>query len=757
MAWYAIPSSLTSTRLKNMMSFGRIDSLPWNASKTPRTIIELKTISIMNEALRGEFERLKCLVPTSLSRMMTDIGQDVTKAREELMKVHRLIFLTKLHTVRDIPKLFPRGDLWKFLGFISAERTSRNADVPPRQAQFMGKIVDFFIKNPSSLVEVCKNARRSMKDPKFKLFCRSCVPALFGFYSSKEHLLISMPFFAELVKLKQKDIVFSLLEPFFCNITTYRFIESIADWLVRIYCPSVMRGPKEVIYQRIVEEFKTQLFQFLKLLPSEHLAVLNGLVVNGMKKTDVFKFFVDNFLRPQLLLFVFGSPYVSTFASFDRLMEQIKSFSEKEIEPLFSAESRLEIPSVFCSFGLPYVYFFISPRDVQILYKMSKGIEFPTVLKMTMQSEFIHKQSFLPVWLKLYPKNIASHFKKEEIFLVFGVSKETAPEIDIPHFRRRYLVLKNLAAERHTHPVYLLESKDVTHFAHEETVDLNALCSNCRMKLVESEGNIEFCETCSKNKLTFTDFVLRESILELKSESQIFERFMAHRANLMTLKSFSQTAFHLYDLVLSQYSGDFSSRLSDLEKLGPVYKNRIRITKQIVYASELYRPFLSLNQQWEQWVRALGQEWDVVARNDLVKVSYQDVLSQAESPTTQLRLVTRFNEIVQQLSVLNGIPEARRYFLLAICLKELDSISRALGQWNLLVLSALKTSTFDGIWSFLLCSTLLMKKDEFHELCTVDELNRWWEFEKVMLDFIEKHEELSEIYETLESNVLIEM
>lgn len=740
------------------MEYPLPDQLQWRRlarCKKEATIIELKTITIMNEVLRGEFESLKCLVPTSLSRMMTDIGQNINKAREELMKVHRLIFLNKLYSMRDIPKLFPRGDLWKFLAFISAEPTSRNADVPPRQAQFMGKIVDFFIKNPSSLVEVCKNARRSMKDPKFKLFCRSCVPALFGFYSSKEHLLISMPFFAELVKLKQKDIVFSILEPFFCNITTYRFIESIADWLIGIYCPSVMRGPKEVIYQRIVEEFKAQLFRFLKLLPNEHLTVLNELVVNGMKKTDVFKFFVDNFLRPQLLLFVCGSPYISTFASFDRLMEQIKSFSEKEIEPLFSVESRLEIPSVFCSFGLPYVYFFISPRDVQILYKMSKGIEFPTVLKMTMQPEFIHKQSFLPVWLKLYPKNIASHFRKEEIFLVFGASGETAPEIDIPHFRRRYLILKNLAAERHTHPVYLLESKDVTHFAHEEAVDLSVLCSNCRMKLVESEGNVEFCETCSKNKVTFTEFVLRESILELKSESQVFERFMAHRANLMTLKNFSQTAFHLYDLVLSQYSREIG--LSDLEKLGPLYKNHIRITKQIVYASELYRPFLSLNQQWEQWVRALGQEWDVVARNDLVKVSYQDVLSQAESPTTQLRLVTRFNEIVQQLSVLNGIPQARRYFLLAACLKELESISSALGQWNLLVLSALKTSTFDGIWSFLLCATLLMKKDEFHELCTVDELNRWWEFEKVMLDFIEKHEELSEIYETLESNVLIEM
>ena len=715
------------------------------------------------DALRREFEQRVRVVPTSSATLLFENGKDVAQSREEIMKVHRWIFLNKLFSRANTPKFFPHGDLNQFLQFVSVEPGSRDSELSPRQCQFMTKMVDFFIKNPAALVEVCKNAKHDMKDTKFKLFCRSCVPALFGFYSSREHLLIMRPFLAELVKLKQKDIVFAILEPFFCNATTFRYVESLANWLFADFCPFIMQGKNDAMYKKILTEFRARVFGDMKLLPKEHLMVLRGLVQYGMRKQDVFNFFVESFLRPQILFFFCGSPFIAESGHIEKLLQNMKRVSDSELLPLFSGQSFLDVPSMFFEFDLLYVFFLITPRDVEILYKMSKGIEFPSVLKMTMSPAFVQKQCFVPHWLKLYPKNLdIKSLRLEPVSLVFNNNPSKITTMDIPHFRKRFLTLKKLAVERNTNPISLLESTTFvgnSQFENEQALDFNDMCDNCRMKMFTSGGMCELCRVCSKKrKVTFTEFALKEALAELESESQVFEKFLGYFMHYRALQEFSGIVHRLYELVLSQFCEAFSNALKIPDNLERVQRIlNTPLTKQITFAIYFYKPFVPLNEQWIPVVRMLCHHWKSVARAELTKYSWKDVVTEEYPKGTQKRLISQLNRIVQQISVLERIAPPRRYFLLSKCIKELDIVSKALGKWNQLVGCTLKSSGFGGIWTYLLCATLLMKRNEFHTVCTADELARWCEFEKIMLDIIERNEKLSEIYETLQDDVLMEV
>jgi hypothetical protein len=703
------------------------------------TINSFFDISLSNNMIQ-EFIRLSESVPSNSQSYLRLNSESLSSMRERLMLRHRQIFLSRFHSRFITANYFPQRDTETFLRMIAADPSCTNDPIPPLQGQFILKLIEHFQWNPTDLLNVSLNAYRIMKAVKYDFFATSTISSVFGFYSCAEHLMMARPFLREIVKQPNKNFVGMTLRPFFCNPTTSRFVERVRSYLEQTFCLDlvVAESWRDVrgVLQRHVNPFADFIFDSLASMPEPHLEVLRLLSEHSWSESSVFELFVDKFLRPQLKRYF----RASGFAQFlEQVLDLVKLLRRTpgDVRRLFKVRSLLVIPSLFVDFDLPYVFFLVSPRDGQLLFKYSqKVVTFPKVLLMTSRENFLKGQGLVPVWLKRY--RCCPQQQPSTHGVVFN--ELPLPEFDVPHFEKRWLTLKKLGKEKLCHPMDILDGRVPLrniHLGPEAAADRHLQDKNC--PAAEGIG----CDDCTASHGSFVDFALRKSVAELKMHACCFETFIRYCAALNPLSEFDDLSLNLWDTILVEFCDTLNQGNDrDLKTIMDIFKTPH--TKKKVFIKWMYKKLTrELLSKWADLSKLLEIEW--------LRVLEDGKCSEKAGQESNMR------QIVAQLKALPKVAQEQQYFVLIACLKELYALTQMRKPNDGLVALVLKKANAPGLIQVLLfASCLLMKNNDFQQLCSREELHAWFGFEKGFLELVEGHEKLSQVYSIFQDEVLVE-
>lgn len=225
------------------------------------------------------------------------------------MMNQRLIVLAQLGQESRNPEFFPSG-LQTFYHYISYNIEENDDIVAPQHVQFFSKILFHFTNNPSDMVSV---AIAGANIPELMTFMAySIIPSFFGFFSSLEHLGMAFPFYCLLIVKATKPICRIMLQPFYKNACSYRYIEAVNTDMISFFCQDarLVPGVSARIIQEHAETFIESMIKHACLLPSTHLSILTMLHRNQQwTPGEVFEFFVNDVVVPCVTEHLKASPF----------------------------------------------------------------------------------------------------------------------------------------------------------------------------------------------------------------------------------------------------------------------------------------------------------------------------------------------------------------------------------------------------------------------------------------------------------------
>jgi hypothetical protein len=355
---------------------------------------------------------------------------------------------------------------------------------------------------------------------------------------------------------------------------------------------------------------------------------------------------------------------------------------------------------------------------------------------MTSRENFVKGQVLVPVWLKRYrccpPEQPYTHG------LVFN--EAPLPDIDVPHFEKRWLTLKKLGKEKLCHPMDILDGKVPLrniHLGPEVAADRNLQYKNCPAEEVTG------CDDCTAWRGSFVDFALHKSVAELKMQACSFETFIRYCAALNPLSEFDDLSLNLWDTILVEFYDTLNQGNDrDLKKIMEIFETPQ--TKKKVFIKWMY----------EKLTRELLSKWAYLS--NLLEIEWLRVLEGGKC-FEKAGQEGNIEQIVAQLKVLPKVAQEQQYFVLIACLKELYALTQMRKPDDGLVALVLKKANKPGLIQVLLfASCLLMKNNDFQQLCSREELHAWFGFEKGFLELVEGNEKLSQVYSVFQDEVLVE-
>jgi hypothetical protein len=412
---------------------------------------------------RGIFESLARVVPRDPDRFLNICERDVCHVRESILLKQRQLILVELAEHVHSASFYPQISS-QFYSFLNIGIDHLAESISPQHVQFISKIYDWFLHNIQALVTVVVNACKRFEDMHF--FAYSVIPSFFGFFATAEHLSFAFPFYCALVVHAPKATVPLLLEPFFRNSTTYRYILELTLDMVQTFCQDVRLFSNQVMPRHIIEEhsglFLQSMMSHLSLLPAPHLALLTLLHRYQWSSDSIFQFFLKSFVEPLVISHFNASPLSAHLETFKSLVMHLSgNVFASSIGPLFQSESIFEIPNAFSDFSEAGIVFVTTPLDVAVFLEVVQDcVELPRLLKMLQSKRYLGTtQQYAPVWVKVFPKNpppgLYSAIWRKVVFPHVTQQVEVK-EWACPHFERWYRQIAQIARDNATNPVFLL-------------------------------------------------------------------------------------------------------------------------------------------------------------------------------------------------------------------------------------------------------------------------------------------------------------
>ena len=405
--------------------------------------------------------------------------------------------------------------------------------VLPQQIQFISLLIDFLQSNPQILVKCLKDRFQNPDSTQFNYLCFSAIPAIFGFFSSSEHISLSFSFYCLLIGTCSKDLVEKALIPFYSCSCTYKYTESIFNQFVIKFCNDIRLNSK-TIPEKIIEEYIPLAIQSIKqafkLLPQQHQFLLKFMKTQGWSNPNIFRFFLHKFTFPQLLRFLKSTPFKSHFHQLVTLAKSItlnRTDLFDSLSSIFDDYSIFEIPSAFSVFQIPYIQILISSADVNALIMALLSVnELPKTLNPFVTHHYLTKIEHRPFWIKIYskkPRPVDQSFNwRKVVFEEKNFEKANFTSTQKEHFSRMW---NQLITECHsldiTHPVLFLTGKPQTPIQKE------------KLEIIQQS-------TKEENK-DFVQFCIERSLEKLEQRAQTFETYLVYRLAYKTLSLWLNT------------------------------------------------------------------------------------------------------------------------------------------------------------------------------------------------------------------------
>ena len=315
---------------------------------------------------------LSMYLPPNISEKSTICMQKVDELRHLLLTNERTISLLPLLSAPSYPSgIIPeKADI---LNSIMIPTIMQTKDVTPSFVQHASLFVNFIYSKPDLFAKiVCK--RYGQQDFHFMVY--SVVPSFFGFFMSEEHISAATCFYQHIVNIAPPQIASAVLQPFFCSICSFRFLEGVMGPFCSKFGGELrLEDPKR--QKLLIPQFANDLMDLIKtnvnLLPSTILILFNIMAtVKNWNLRSLIAMFFDHFFNQLSIAWVASSPFSHKVPIFQKILKAATDdvkHTRDVLRTFVKASSAFEIPSAYRAFNEDYMQVLISIADIMCAAK----------------------------------------------------------------------------------------------------------------------------------------------------------------------------------------------------------------------------------------------------------------------------------------------------------------------------------------------------------------------------------------------------
>ncbi|EAY08619.1 hypothetical protein TVAG_239790 [Trichomonas vaginalis G3] len=694
-----------------------------------------------------EYERMKEFVPSNTKSMNSACNSEIKECKHEILRKQRHLILLHLYNNDYYPHFFP-SNKEEFYDYINQDADNNPDEITPETKSYLSQIYDHLLNNPADLVTLTNSASHVFDSSNLAAFYYSTIPSIYGYFSSYEHIAFGYRFYCQLLQKVQHRIFLEAVVPFFRNATTYRYIESVSESIIDLFCRDVQLLKTETnnrFFEGIADNLHDIIVKYLQLLPKTHLNLLILMFNNKYSRHDIYEFFVSQFLQPEVTDYLKSSAFSTHNKLFNSICEYLLTTADKnDFEELLMSNSLIDIPSMFGDFGQKHIDLIVTPLDGSLLSTLirSTGACSKTLEAIGNNGPMV-MQGYQTLFVRVIPTIPIHPVSSIGGKIFFDQERMETCHASINRFD--YLIKFLSPKYDENYPESFLEDKEL---------DTSSLCLDCRHKLGQGEKP-EHCDTCGglqKHTLTFKEYTIEKRYDDMYELSEAFENFIERKLSFDILKKFKSDVDRAHSNSLALHAENLiDNYLADSEQ------------SEIVKSSHLYlKQFKLLDNQKDDMIFFAARAESLMStvsasrvKTDLTEfeAKFSEVVAMSsikmptpfvknENQSRKLFFNKRFVEIAGLLNLVTIQPFTKRFFHISKCLRYLDELKHISGAEKSLIPNALRICVDPGVVSTILkCIAMLMKKNNFVALLPKETAELWYEMENEIVNIASTDEE----------------
>ena len=444
------------------------------------------------------------LVPVIPETLLSDSLTRTNEIKEDIIFKHRAsILIPLISSIKGNCRYFQQTS--NLSSIINLAPIDALSIVTPQQVQLISGLIDFVCKNPVPIIRGLEFLLQKQRFNDFLFLCYSALPSVFGFFSTKEHLMSAFSFFCTLVGTSNHLLIKHALLPFYCNCCTFRFVENLIDSFClnffhddRFYETKV----KADVMKEYTKPLVSSIIDSFPLLPQTHQFLIKFMKTRGWTNEQVLDFFINDFVINQLLKYMSSTPFKVHYDFFLKYSQKIILNDFLPITQVcFNSNSLYELPSGYYIFDLYFVHILMTTNDVKsILDVLTEAGEAPQCVKQFTNFANLTSTTYEPFWIHFYPK------KPNPVDLYLNWRPVVFSQIDLS--------------------LYPMEEYEK------------------HLKLSQRDNNI--AENDPEKLKMFTKI---QKIVDYNNKSQIFETYLVHQMAQLELKHYRDVVYTYYTVI----------------------------------------------------------------------------------------------------------------------------------------------------------------------------------------------------------------
>jgi len=644
--------------------------------------------------------------PSNCQDILSECLQTSDVIRQDILLMERTVSLLPILSSPSYPNgvIPPRNDILKY---IMCPKVLAPQDITPSFIQHASLFIAFIHGKPDLFAKVVV-ARYGTPDFHFVVF--SVVPAFFGFFCTNEHITLSLPFFRNVIDIAPPQIAKVILQPFFCSVSSFRFIEAV----MAPFCNKFGAETRfdEVNRQAsLVPIFANELLNCIReagtLLPAGVLELFKAMVKKNWSLAQLIEMFFTQFFDHQSIVWIASSPFSHRISVFQKILQGSIS-NVKMVREVFryftTVGSSFGVPDAYRVFDHPYIQLLVTVADIMCASRCySTQNELPFTLRDVNYENYSIDVRFSPFWIRVFPKSM-SIYNESSQQLIF-ISQDLIPLPNNQEYERLYRQLKEEFVNR---GLFLYE------------ILSNGYENNNRLlKSVYSTG-------ITKNEL-FMKYILASSTNSLIERTKQFESMLAftlHKRILIQWRDLveSRQRALMSPIAIKAAKRAIESSPNDIRSAfvhsSKIFKsNELKKLQFILIIEPSITNALNSN---EHLFTKLKKEWDrlIITYHENLDTSDVSILPRASQYI--------FWESIEELRAMEKVFLTRQFELMLAFLKKLKLINVQKSQIDLLFKTAVVMARSSVIISdYLLFDCFIIKNQLFRPLVSDIIINQW--------------------------------
>ena len=682
----------------------------------------------MEEDKEALHQKLALTTPHNANSLASSCVQQAETIRQSIFLMERTISLLPLMSSPSYPDglIPPRQEI---LQYIMKPAILSSQEATPTFIQHSALFVSFIHTKPEIFAKVVIK-RYAMPDFHFLVY--SVIPSFYGFFTSYEHVQLAANFYISVLKVALPHISIAILQPYFCSLITFRFIESVMTQFMKKFGTDGRledKNRQKTLIPQFSSELVALIIDSISLLPNQILAIFKILSKLKWKYSDVSDLFFKHFFNQQSLVWVASSPYGHRTQLFNVILKDVvknQSNITQIYKTLISTESKFEIPACYKVLEQPYMLLLLSAADILAASRCFETQEqLPFTLKDANYDIFTIETIYKPFWVRIFPK---------------GLSRPTDTDSPIVFPKReQYPLTEGLDYDRPYRQIEAIMDPSYSS-VYEFITDQNA---NQTMDQIR--------KILGSNFDSFKDYALKHSLNDLFNRGKDFENLLTFTMHLRIISEWHELCISKQTALLTPIALKATkTAIIKYPSLPRAFKcashhfsnKKLQALQFICVVEDEMAKSLEKEQN-------ICQEFSKLWTNQCTEImnSLDSPVPNALPPSSQYM----FWESIEELRALSKVSLNRKYEVLLQTLLKLTLIAQKSTTYDVYLTAFVMTESTQIPILFALFNSFLVRNPQFTLLTTFQEKYIWDLLEKFLSDFTHRSQELFQTYAQLQN------